>query len=93
MQTATAVYAAFESAGIIAAGFASGIASFGVGAVLGFIGSKILGGLFGSKKFYEGEFATRQRLINSVYVIETLDDGTQALVATNPEGSVTYGQL
>ena len=65
--------------------------TFVVKAVVAFIASKILGGLFGSQHFGKGEFPSLQQLRDSIYQVQTitLEDGTttQALVATNSSGS------
>jgi Ca2+-binding RTX toxin-like protein len=62
-----------------------------VSAIVSILGTKILGGLFGSKKYYADEFATQSAAINSLYTVQTVDDGNgnmvNALVATNAKGS------
>jgi Ca2+-binding RTX toxin-like protein len=61
------------------------------GAIIGLLGSKVLEGIFGSKKYYAGEFASKADAINSIYSVQQVDDGNgnmvNALVATNSNGS------
>ena len=66
--------------------------SLGAGAAISYIGGKILGGLYGGAEFGPGEFPSKAQLIKSVYSVQQVDDGNghmvNALVATNPKGSV-----
>jgi len=59
-------------------------------AVVALFGNKLLGSLFGSKKFYEGEFGDPSLVLNSIFQVQTITvDGQQvpALVAVNSQGS------
>lgn len=94
-QTGIAAASAATTAAInTALGVSTWLGPAGIvaGALVSVIGGKILGSLFGSKKFYKGEYGSMSALIDSIYTVEQVDDGmggtVDALVATNPEGSV-----
>ncbi len=60
-------------------------------AIISLVGGKILNSLFGSKKFYDGEFGDPSLVLNSIYQVQQVDDGSghliPALVAVNANGS------
>lgn len=72
-------------------GGAAGPIGIVVGAIIGLLGSKILEGIFGSKHYYPGEFASKADAISSLYTIQQIDDGNgnmvNALISTNSKGS------
>ncbi|MEZ5692021.1 MAG: hypothetical protein R3D71_10220 [Rickettsiales bacterium] len=81
---------------IIGSSAAGGPVAIVAAAVVALVAGKILGSLFGSKKFYDGEFGDPNLVLNSIYQVQQIDDGNggtiPALVAVNANGSTIVSQ-
>lgn len=73
-----------------------GAALAGIGLVVGLAVSKIASSLFGSAVYHDGEFGDTTVLLNSIYQVQQVDDGTghmvDALVAVNANGATIIAQ-
>jgi Ca2+-binding RTX toxin-like protein len=67
-----------------------------VAAVVALTGGKVVESLYQGKVYYEGEYGDLGALLNTVYQVQQIDDGTgnmvDALVATNSNGSTILAQ-
>ncbi len=85
-----AAYTGTAVAGLFSNAFLSAGSGTIVGAAVGIIGGKIIGGLFGGKEFGPGEFESAKDVLNSQYQLQEIDDGeggtVLALVAVDAQG-------